>query len=454
MSKLGELDRTEQARRERATAAPVRHRLHVIRGADAGLTLEIDAAAPHRQYVGTSKASSLVLSDRQVSRRHLGLEPTDDGRVRLVDVGSTNGTTVNGVAVVEALLTGGEAIRIGATELRVEACALGESAALWPADRFGRVLGASPAMLRLYPLCQKLAAADLPLLVEGETGTGKELLAESIHEMSARAEAPFVVFDAAAVRGAEAAAALFGLEDLRARKGERVVRRGAFDEAHGGTLLIDEIGELDLVAQSRLVRALERGEFSRVNGDEWHAADVRVVATSRIDLEREVERERFREDLFYRLAVGRIELPPLRERAGDVAVLARHFWAQIARPGVAMPPELLASHEGYAWPGNVRELANVVARVVALGDDWIVTEARSPDGAGGPVGGGDGGARLFERIAAMELSLPEARALVVEEFERFYVARMLAKFGGNVTRAAAASGIARRYFRLLKSRQR
>ncbi|HEY6464169.1 MAG TPA: sigma 54-interacting transcriptional regulator, partial [Polyangiaceae bacterium] len=218
---------------------------------------------------------------------------------------------------------------------------------------------------------------------------------------------------------------------------------GVFEQGHGGTLFIDEIGELDPTLQPKLLRAIERGEIQRVGATGWLKVDVRIVAATRRDLDREVQAGRFRDDLFFRLAVGRIELPPLRRRRGDIAVLARHFWTAIAGEGRPLPTGLLARLEDYAWPGNVRELQNAIARHVAVG------ELPAEDAPPSSTGSGD----AIERVLGRDLPLPRARAEVVEEFERRYVQRVLDRHGGNVSRAAAASGIALRYFQLLKAKR-
>jgi two-component system, NtrC family, response regulator HydG len=417
-------------------------RVTVVDGPDRGRELLILPSTPGPIRLGTSTACDLVLSDRWVSRSHCAFE-WHDGRLRIGDLDSTNGTVVNAVSVISALIGGGEVVKIGQTTLsvQVEASTAGAPAPVVPAEKcFGRFLGASPAIRRLYPLCSKLAQSNAPVIVSGETGSGKELLAECLHEASSRAAGSFVVFDTASVDSKAVDVALFGVEE----RSPKTLRKGCFEEADGGTILIDEVGDLSLTVQAKLLRVLERGEVCHVNGDRWLPVDVRVIASTRRDLEHEVELGRFREDLFYRLAVGRLELPPLRDRDDDAALLAAHFWRQMGRGAGPVPADLLVHHERYRWPGNVRELHNLVARRLALGPD---------DGTGGaraalPVAP----AAVFDRISEMDLSLPEARARVVAEFERFYLERALARNGGSVARAAAASGIARRYFRQLKSK--
>jgi DNA-binding NtrC family response regulator len=294
------------------------------------------------------------------------------------------------------------------------------------------------------------------VIIEGETGTGKEVLAESLHEMGPRASGPFVVFDCTAVPPNLVESALFGHE-RGAFTGATESRRGVFEEAHGGTLLLDELGDLELSLQAKLLRVLERSEVQRVGANRWVKVDTRVLAATRRDLDHEIQAGRFRDDLFFRLAVTRIELPSLRRRAGDVTVLAFHFWRQLAGKGLPFPGDFAQRLESYAWPGNVRELYNAVARRVALGDLAAVETARSgpseatvtPIPSGAPS---SPGRDVIEEVLAEDLPLTRARERVVEEFERRYVTRVLAQHGGNVSKASAASGIARRYFQLLRAR--
>jgi transcriptional regulator with GAF, ATPase, and Fis domain len=337
---------------------------------------------------------------------------------------------------------------VGETVLRVNLASPEAARALSPATRFGRLLGESTSMRRLYPSCERLAASDVSIVIEGETGTGKELLAESIHETSARAEGPFVVFDCTAVPGDLALPTLFGAE----ASGSAPARAGVFEQADGGTLLVDELGELDADVQPKLLRAIERGEIRRVGADRPRRVDVRVLATTRRDLEREVQAGRLRDDLYFRLAVARIELPPLREREGDAALLAAHFWRELSGEGDELPADIRAHCEAYSWPGNVRELENFVARRVALGDLPPAPPRFTGAASSVPLPAPARTDSFVDAILALDLALPEARARVVDQFERRYVERVLAAHGGNVAQAAAASGLARRYFQLLRAR--
>jgi DNA-binding NtrC family response regulator len=442
----------------RPAAARASFTLRVVEGPDAGRYLTIPPSQPSRVLVGQSRSCELFLSDREVSRRHLGLDIADD-LLRLTDLGSRNGTRVNGVTAVEVLLRGGERVELGATVILVQRSEKAAPETLTEATGFGRVVGASPAMRKLYPLCERLAATHVPVIIEGETGTGKEVLAESLHEMGPRASGAFAVFDCTAVPPNLVEAALFGHE-RGAFTGATDARKGVFEEAHGGTLLIDEIGDLEIDLQAKLLRALERGEVRRIGGKQWVRVDVRVLAATRRNLDQEVGAGRFRDDLFYRLAVARIELPPLRRRAGDIAVLARFFWERMAKPGEPIPEEFIARLESYPWPGNVRELHNAVARRVALGDlaELQATRATAPSaaayGAAAASGAAADGSDVIARVLTEDLPLPRAREKVVEEFEHRYVAHVLDKHGGNIAKAAAASGVARRYFQLIRARTR
>jgi DNA-binding NtrC family response regulator len=433
--------------------------IEVVEGPDRGASLAIDGSAPSRALVGKSAICQLCLKDPKISRRHLALDVVGDA-LRLVDLGSTNGTSVSGVRFVEVQVEGqGELLRLGDSVLRVTRVA--PALVAMPAvDSFGRVVGASPEMRRLYPLCERLAASDVPLVIEGETGTGKELLAESLHEKSARANGPFVVFDCTAVPPNLLEATLFGHE-RGAFTGAVAASKGLFQEAHGGTLLIDEVGDLDVTLQPKLLRAIERAEVRPLGGSRWISVDVRVMAATRRDLDKEIQAGRFRDDLFYRLAVARIELPPLRQRRGDVALLARHFWERLGGEG-SLPYDLLVRLETHDWPGNIRELHNAVARRLALGDlahaplaARPTSNIASPPGIASqaPADASLPGDDVIARVIRLGLPLSRSRELVVDDFERRYVQTVLDRHQGDATRAAQASGIARRYFQLLRARQ-
>jgi DNA-binding NtrC family response regulator len=421
-----------------------------------------------RVYVGKSPTCEFCLEDPAVSRRHAGLELRDDG-VRLTDLASTNGTWVNGLRIHDVTLRGGEVIQFGPVAVRVD---FGQSVAppaASSAARFGKVTGTSDAMRRLYPLLDRLAASGVPVLIEGETGTGKEVVAESLHEAGPRANKPFVVFDCTTVPANLLESALFGHEK-GSFTGATSTRLGVFEQANGGTLFIDEIGDLDIALQARLLRAIERQEVQRVGATSWSKVDVRVMSATRRDLEREIQAGRFRDDLFFRLAVARVELPPLRARTGDVELLARYFWRQFGGLDSDLTLDLLARLTAYEWPGNVRQLANAIAQRIALGDlapshvagrerttgaQSIPPPSATPSSASGSVEAVPPTSTrrdVVEDVIAEGLAFQVARERVMADFEHRYTDAILAKHAGNVSRAAAASGIARRYFYVLRSR--
>jgi two-component system, NtrC family, response regulator HydG len=424
--------------------------LRVSAGPDRGRSVTL--GGPLRVLVGQSASCELRLSDPHVSRRHVAVEPVGSN-LRVVDLGSLNGTFVNGVRIESVLAAVGDQVLLGSTALSIEAGQPRAGPALSQRTSFGRLVGASAEMRALYPLLERLAASDVPALIEGETGTGKEVVAEAIHECGPRHAGPFVVFDCTAVPPSLAESELFGHE-RGAFTGASATRRGVFEQAHGGTLFIDEIGDLDPSLQPKLLRALERSAVRRVGSERWIQSDLRVLCATRRDLDREVQDGRFRDDLFYRLVVGRIELPPLRRRRGDVAVLAQHFWQALGQEG-PLPYDLRGRLERHEWPGNIRELKNTVARHVALGD-----ALRTRGAADDPATPGDAfkvepaSGAVIDEILARNLPFPEARQLAKDAFERRYLERVLCEHGGSVVRAAEASGIARRYFNLILARQR
>jgi two-component system, NtrC family, response regulator HydG len=421
--------------------------LRVVEGPDVGQTFLIDGSAASRSMLGTSPSCDLRLTDKSVSRRHAAFELVGD-RLRVTDLESTNGIIVNGLLVVDAFMLGGETLHVGATSL----CAtkLPAEGRKPPPDmmRFGRMVGVSHEMRRLYPLCAKLAASDVSVVIEGETGTGKEVLAESLHEMGRFADGPYVVFDCTAVPPSLVESELFGHE-RGAFTGAVAQRKGVFEQAHNGTLLIDEIGDLDIALQAKLLRAVERGEIRRVGGDKPIQVTVRLLAATRRDLEHEVQVGRFRDDLLHRIAVARIELPPLRRRRGDIPLLVNHFCKLLGADANLVPAALLARWNDYEWPGNVRELRNAVARFIALGD--FESEGAEGD-ARLPVQPDTGD--FIAEVLAEQLPIERARRKVLEHFERRYIAQVLGVHGGNVARAATASGIARRHFNRLRARSK
>jgi len=300
------------------------------------------------------------------------------------------------------------------------------------ADRFGvgNLIGQSPAMVEVYKLVARVAGLDTTVLIQGETGTGKELVARAIHHASPRADGPFVVVDCSALAETLFESELFGHE-RGAFTGALAARRGLLETAAGGTCLLDEIGELSPALQAKLLRTLQEQSIRRVGGNEQIAVNVRMIAATNRDLRKRVEEGAFREDLYYRLNVVSIAVPPLRERGADVHLLAQHFVEQYARAakkairGLARETlDLLSAHQ---WPGNVRELENAIARAVALSS----SELLMPDGMSLPP-----------RADPGPLALP-APQMRLDEVRRWYVGKVLEEMGGNKVHAAERLGIDR-----------
>jgi transcriptional regulator with GAF, ATPase, and Fis domain len=375
--------------------------------------------------IGTSAGNDLVLTDPSVSRHHCALRAEARG-LRLVDLGSRNGTFVGEVEVVASYVRSGARIRLGQTTIEVAILDQDLEHPLASGDRFGPLIGGSAAMRRLYPLVERCGASSATVLIAGETGTGKELVAEAIHDASERKHGPFVVVDCGALSHELAESELFGHE-RGAFTGADTARTGAFETANGGTIFLDEVGELPLALQPLLLRAIENRTIRRVGSSEHHPIDVRVIAASHRDLRGLVNDKRFRADLYYRLHVVRIEVPALRDRAGDVELLAAHFWRTF-RPGETPPPSLVEHLSAHSWPGNVRELRNAVERAALLG--WTPTRANPSDA----------------------LTYQQGKERAVWEWERDWVDRLLADHGGNLSRAARAARMGRSHLRELARR--
>ncbi len=314
----------------------------------------------------------MVLSDPFVSARHLRIEPRA-GRWYLVDLGSTNGTLLGGSRVERAELPFGMPLQLGDVELLLEPPAPSEVAR--PAV-FEQMVSKDPGMRRLFELVERVAPSDAAVAILGDTGTGKELVARALHSRSPRASGPFIPVNCSAIAETLIESELFGHEK-GAFSGADRLRKGAFEEAHAGTIFLDEIGDLPFDLQAKLLRTLELGEVKRVGASRPITVDVRVVAATHRDLRAQVRAGRFREDLFYRLCVVPLTVPPLRQRRGDVRLLAETFLSASAPRGVALrwSDEALTRLEGYDWPGNVRQLRNVVQRALLFRGEGQVLPA-------------------------------------------------------------------------------
>jgi len=418
--------------RDRQTLTIPGARLVVVRGPDKGSTAPVEL---EEMVVGSAPTAHLVLHDPTVSRHHFVLKTTPDGYV-VTDLGSTNGTRLDRRRSQSAFVAPGDRIDIGGTQLRLQGGDERVEVALSPRESFGRLLGRSVAARRTFALLERVAGEPTTVLFTGESGTGKDVAAEALHEASPRAAAPFVVVDCGALVDNLMESELFGHE-AGAFTGAREARAGAFEHAHGGTLFLDEIGELARDLQPKLLRVLERREIRRVGAVEPRAVDVRIVAASNRDLRVAVNNGLFREDLFHRLNVVSIRMAPLRERMDDVPLLAEHFWRELRRDHYEQLPEsLLSAFLAYDWPGNVRELRNKVERGALMMGMGRSTDAIS----------GIGEVRLDEQFP-----FREAKAAVVERFERTYCRTLLERARGNVSEAARLASMNRVYLtRLLQ----
>lgn len=402
--------------------------LLVVEGPDRGARARVSGGVTR---IGTAATSQLRLTDRTVSRVHCELR-LRTGAVQIVDAGSTNGTFAEGVRITDAELTPGAVFRLGATAIRLEGSDVPTRVAISHRDHFGALLGGSVAMRRVYAVLERLAQTDTTALIHGETGTGKELAARAVHEASRRSRGPFVTVDCGAIAENLIESELFG-HVRGAFSGAMNDRKGLFEEAHGGTLFLDEIGELPLSLQPKLLRALEAREVRRVGANSGRSVDVRVLAATHRSLARSVNEGSFREDLYYRLAVIEVELPPLRARREDLSILSQRFYERFTGNDEPIPDSLLGAIHSRAWTGNVRELRNFVERCVTLGGaggDAPASSVRPPPS--------------LDPLVPIHLPLKEAREAWMNQFERRYVEALLRQTGGNVTRAAEMAGVHRR----------
>ena len=470
-------------------------RVVVTSGPEKGTLFRVPSGVP--QFVGTDPTANMVLTDPTVSRRHAVLTLVDGG-ARVEDLESTNGTFYEGSRIRQIDVPFGATVSLGKTQMKV--LPEEEDVAVGPAtsDRFGLMLGDDRRMREIFALLADLSPTDTTVLIEGETGTGKELVARAIHDASRRRNKPFVVFDCSAVPANLIESALFG--HLRgAFTGAAGPRAGAFRSAQGGTLFLDEIGELPLEMQPKLLRALEGRAVQAVGSDQYEAVDARVVAATNRSLKAEVRSGRFREDLYYRLAVVKVGVPALRERITDIPRLAQLFIEQSTGRQRALDPEGLVALEEYDFPGNVRELKNLVLRALALsgpqeplhlgrflaaqqeeeerelsgshnrpnaepGPDpaAVALPERAnrpitqPQTAGAPApgapsaGGVSGPASAHDPL--WQLPFKEAKQQVMEGFEGRYLGMLMERCQNNLSRASQSAQVDRKHLRDLLRR--
>jgi two-component system, NtrC family, nitrogen regulation response regulator GlnG len=416
-----------------------------VSGPDAGRTWQVPGDVLR---IGAASDNHVVLSDDTVSRRHARLVRGRIG-VMLVDLESRNGTTVDGVAVREVFLTPGLAFKVGQTELTYTPADQPLPVARGQRQELAGLVGRSQGMRDVIGLLEHVAATDLPILVIGETGTGKEQAVRALHAVSHRAAGPLRVVDCGALAAHLAGSDLFG--HVRGAFTDAVVDRlGAFREAAGGTLLLDDVDELPAKLQPILLRVLDTGMVKPLGARDAVPVDARIVATTKRDLRQVVDEGGFREDLFFRLAVVPVVIPPLRTRPEDLASLTRHLLSRGPSTGdrvIRVDPQVLAVFSSYHWPGNVRELDNVLQRAAAYAQGDTITLGSLPQSLAGA-----GGEWLTSGpISFSELPFRKAKDMLVEAFERRYIGELLSRCGGNANEVARVAGIDRRTVaRLLK----
>jgi DNA-binding NtrC family response regulator len=419
-------------------------RLTAVSGPGAGRALAMSSALA---TVGRHPTNDLALDDARVSGVHLELRRAGS-RVHVRDAGSTNGTWIGPHRVTEIELAAGGELTVGGTLLRLDLDEGATPAATSQQDYFGELVGVSTLMHELFVTLERIAGKNLTVLLQGETGTGKEEAARAIHARSRRADKPFVVIDATSLPATLAESLLFGHEKGAFTGADRRMV-GLFEAAHGGTVFLDEIGELPGPIQAKFLRVLEQREVTRVGGNEPLPVDIRVIAATHRDLRHEIEAGRFREDLFFRLAQVRVLLAPLRDRPEDIPVLCQKLLSRVADDANVLIEASALSHlQAQPWPGNVRELRNVLARAAALASGGLI---RREDVAG--EGFGFRGTR--EERSALNLSgeFTPAKERAIERFESAYLGALMKRCSGNLSLASREAGLARHHLRdLLKKR--
>ena len=387
--------------------------------------------------VGRDEGAAMVIADPEVSALHCELRAVSEG-ILVKDLGSTNGTFLGPVRVREATIATTSELSVGRSKIVIEPQAK-RRVDVGFSDRFGPLVGSSPKMRRVFGVLEKVASTPLSVLILGETGTGKELVAKAIHDASERKAGPFVVVDCGSIPPTLAESILFGHEK-GAFTGATERRKGAVAEADAGTLFLDELGELPLELQPKLLRALSEKQVKRVGGSTFEPIDVRVLAATRRDLGAEMNAGRFRSDLFFRIAQVRVELPPLRDRLGDLPLLVEDVCRRVGKPEhvsmvLAWIEQRMSVHD---WPGNVRELVNVSSVAATLADepgaiDDVLMLARDEASIDRAAGGGT--------------AFSEAKRGAIAEFEREYFGGLTKRCKGNISEMARQSGMERHHVR-------
>lgn len=418
--------------------------LVVLEGKEAGKTFDINR---QKTYIGRSSVCHVTLSDPAISGNHIEIEAVEGG-YELRDLESTNGTFVGETRISGFYMHAGCRFRLGGTVLEFRSRGDTVSIPLSHRERFGDVVGRSVPMRELFATLEKVSPSDLTVLVEGETGTGKERVARSIHNMSRRGSRPFVVLDCSSIPKDLMESVVFGHEK-GAFTGAVAMRKGAFEQAHGGTIFLDEVGELDLTLQPKLLRVLESRELKRVGGDRTIKVDVRVVAATNRDLRSMVGENTFREDLYFRLSGVPVELPALRDREEDIVLLAQELLVDMQdrtrfETSLTLSQDAIEELSRHSWPGNVRELRNVLERAASLADSPTL---RKHDlfltGIAPPLTVQNKGGLSFDASADYK----SAKQSVLDAFESEYLEGLMERTEGNISAASRESGLTRYHLR-------
>jgi transcriptional regulator with GAF, ATPase, and Fis domain len=444
---LEDLDYTNQTRQARDDDRAIHLRqckLVVLKGRQRGKEFVISSDVIR---IGKAEINDLVLPEDTVSRVHCEIMRDTRGYL-LRDLQSTNGTFLDGAEVREAYVRAGSVVTVGTVQIKFQPYE--ERIEILPseAERLGSVIGRALVMREIFGLIERVAPTEATILIEGETGTGKDLMARTVHGLSRRQEGPFIVVDCGAVAGTLIESELFGHEK-GAYTGATATRQGAFELANGGTIFLDELGELSLDLQPKLLRVLEQREIRRVGGNRTIRVDIRVVAATKKDLKQEVQKGKFREDLYFRLSVVPIYIPPLRQRKEDIPLLVEEFARKLGHPDFKIPAEAVDVLLAHDWPGNVRELRNVLERGIYLskqmGDEAF--KFINISGLAPRPGGASADGMVMEFDPAQSYRANKERWN--DEFERKYLKWLLARAEGNISRAAREADMDRKYLHKL-----
>lgn len=445
---------------DRATSRQLKKaKLVVVEGDQKGKEFSVSKT---KTYVGRSSVNDIVLKDDRVSGTHFELRAEEDGFL-LRDMGSTNGTLLAGCRVKEVFLAPDATFQAGNTTFQLRPLDEVVEIPLSPDEHFQGVIGRSVAMREVFATLEKVAPSELTVLIQGETGTGKERIARSIHDASRRDSKPYVVLDCSSIPSDLMESYVFGHEK-GAFTGAVSQNQGAFEQANGGTLFMDEIGELDISLQPKLLRVLENREFKRVGGTKTIRTDVRVIAATNRDLREMVNEGTFREDLYFRLGVINIVLPPLAARKDDIPLLVDAFLDAVAqrRPENArmrLTAEAMDALMAHDWPGNVRELKNVIERAGSLSSGKSID--RTDLHLGSSLGVGSQSFNVQSVTPAnddpdvsnlsVDLTIPykEGKQNLLDQFEFDYLERLMEEFDGNISQGAKHAGLTRYHLREL-----